>query len=276
MSEFLRITDDPSKGGVKKDEGKLRWSLLPWDALEEVVKVLMFGADKYTFKYENKWEALFRVSNATKLEFTLKDFVAVAMKDNSGKITLSLHNAKEKIDKDGQPSTRNELKSWNELEELILLKEKEIAEPTDLITYDVSDLTKSLICLKAATSVASENICTLTMTIPRENFAESFVVNTTTVSDSWETMWLALKQHSIISKGADHRELSGNRNWEKGMEFGRLFDAGLRHKIAWWQKGEAKAEDSKIHHLAHEACDTLFLLAYELRNVGTDDRPTSI
>lgn len=31
----------------KFDSGKLRWSLLPWDAAGEVVRVLMFGAKKY-------------------------------------------------------------------------------------------------------------------------------------------------------------------------------------------------------------------------------------
>jgi hypothetical protein len=112
MVEQLREGDDISKGGVKKDAGKLRWSLLPWDAVEEVVKVLMFGAEKYA-----------------------------------------------------------------------------------------------------------------------------------------------------------------DRNWEKGMDYGRLFDASLRHKVDWWQKGATVAEDSKIHHLAHDACDILFLLAYELRKQGNDDRP---
>lgn len=33
--------------GVKNDEGKLRWSLVPLDAMREVVRVLMGGADKY-------------------------------------------------------------------------------------------------------------------------------------------------------------------------------------------------------------------------------------
>lgn len=34
--------------GKKYDKGKLEWSLLPMDTLEEVVKVLMYGADKYS------------------------------------------------------------------------------------------------------------------------------------------------------------------------------------------------------------------------------------
>ena len=34
--------------GVKHDGDKLRWGLIPWDALTEVVKVLMLGAKKYS------------------------------------------------------------------------------------------------------------------------------------------------------------------------------------------------------------------------------------
>jgi hypothetical protein len=33
---------------VKADSGKLQWSLLPFEELEDVVKVLMLGAKKYT------------------------------------------------------------------------------------------------------------------------------------------------------------------------------------------------------------------------------------
>ena len=33
--------------GTKHDQEKPRWSLLPWEQLEEVVKVLTFGAQKY-------------------------------------------------------------------------------------------------------------------------------------------------------------------------------------------------------------------------------------
>ena len=33
---------------VKKDSGKLKWSLLPFEELKDVVKVLMHGAEKYS------------------------------------------------------------------------------------------------------------------------------------------------------------------------------------------------------------------------------------
>lgn len=35
------------ENGIKKDDGKLIWSLLPFDALEEIVKVYTYGAKKY-------------------------------------------------------------------------------------------------------------------------------------------------------------------------------------------------------------------------------------
>ena len=33
---------------TKHDGGKTNWSLLPWDAVEEIIKVLQFGAGKYS------------------------------------------------------------------------------------------------------------------------------------------------------------------------------------------------------------------------------------
>lgn len=41
------------KPGLKFDDGKLRWDLLPWEAIEEIVKVLTYGANKYE---PNTWQ----------------------------------------------------------------------------------------------------------------------------------------------------------------------------------------------------------------------------
>jgi len=40
--------------GIKSDEGKLRWDLLPLELIEGIVKVLTYGAKKYT---ENGWQS---------------------------------------------------------------------------------------------------------------------------------------------------------------------------------------------------------------------------
>ena len=73
----LGLPEKPSKEvGKKYDNDKLRWSLLPLGALQDVVKVLEFGAKKYApdnWKYvdqaeERYWNAAMRHIIAYKLE----------------------------------------------------------------------------------------------------------------------------------------------------------------------------------------------------------------
>jgi hypothetical protein len=64
------------------------------------------------------------------------------------------------------------------------------------------------------------------------------------------------------------------RNWEKGMAWHRLARGALGHVISWFG-GQDNDEESGLSHLAHAACCVLFLLAYTLRKVGTDDRPST-
>jgi hypothetical protein len=60
-------------------------------------------------------------------------------------------------------------------------------------------------------------------------------------------------------------------NWAKGMAWSRLLGACLRH-VGRWSLGEDKDPETGLSHLAHAACCILFLLAYEKRGVGQDDR----
>jgi hypothetical protein len=62
------------------------------------------------------------------------------------------------------------------------------------------------------------------------------------------------------------------RNWELGMAWSRPFGALMRHMWAWW-RGEEKDPETGYSHLAHAACCIAFLVSYEARNTGTDDRP---
>ncbi len=66
----------------------------------------------------------------------------------------------------------------------------------------------------------------------------------------------------------------GDRNWEAGFNYGRVFAALQRHLAAWWS-GEDCDEESGIHHLAHAGCNVLFLLFFVLTGRGEDDRPGS-
>lgn len=61
------------------------------------------------------------------------------------------------------------------------------------------------------------------------------------------------------------------RNWEKGLTWGRVFAALMRHLWAWW-RGEDKDSETGLSHLDHAACCIAFLQTYEVRHTGTDDR----
>lgn len=58
----------------------------------------------------------------------------------------------------------------------------------------------------------------------------------------------------------------GERNWEQGMKRSRLIGAGLRH-IFKWCMGEKVDPETGLSHIAHAACNMLFLLAYEKRGI---------
>jgi hypothetical protein len=62
------------------------------------------------------------------------------------------------------------------------------------------------------------------------------------------------------------------RNWENGMAWSRPYDALMRHMTAWWE-GEHKDPETGFSHLWHAGCCIVFLIAYEIRGVGGDDRP---
>ena len=75
-----------------------------------------------------------------------------------------------------------------------------------------------------------------------------------------------------------------DRNWELGMAWSRPFGALMRHMWCWWAgKGPTSKsflfgdldDETGKSHLWHAGCCITFLIAYEERGVGTDDRPRS-
>lgn len=74
----------------------------------------------------------------------------------------------------------------------------------------------------------------------------------------------------ILTSGA---QKYSDRNWEHGMKWSRVYGALLRHLTAWWC-GENTDPETGRSHLWHVACCVTFLLTYEMRGAGEDDRPT--
>lgn len=63
----------------------------------------------------------------------------------------------------------------------------------------------------------------------------------------------------------------GENNWRPGMAWSRCYASCLRHLFAWW-RGEDKDPETGLSHLGHAACNIFFLIDYQERKKGTDDR----
>lgn len=61
------------------------------------------------------------------------------------------------------------------------------------------------------------------------------------------------------------------RNWEKGMNWCRIFAAIMRHSWAW-MRGEDMDKETGLHHMAHAAFGCFALVEYHYAQAGKDDR----
>lgn len=73
----------------------------------------------------------------------------------------------------------------------------------------------------------------------------------------------------VLTKGA---EKYAPRNWEKGMDHGRVVGSLLRH-LTQYQAGERYDKETGCHHLAMAAWNCLALMTYDIRAVGNNDLP---
>lgn len=72
----------------------------------------------------------------------------------------------------------------------------------------------------------------------------------------------------VLAFGADKYT---DWNWAKGFKWSRLYSASLRHLYAH-MRGEDKDPETGLSHLAHCACNLLFLVYHEQHKLGQDDR----
>ena len=75
----------------------------------------------------------------------------------------------------------------------------------------------------------------------------------------------------VLMKG---KETYGRDNWRKGLAWSRCYAAALRHLFAW-HKGETTDPETGLNHLAHAACEILFLLEFSRTHLELDDRPNT-
>lgn len=75
----------------------------------------------------------------------------------------------------------------------------------------------------------------------------------------------------ILTYGA---EKYAKYNWTKGIHFTRIYASVMRHLLKWYAC-EDEDDESGLHHLAHAACDLMFLWTYANHTQYNefDDRP---
>jgi hypothetical protein len=77
--------------------------------------------------------------------------------------------------------------------------------------------------------------------------------------------WTALEEVvKVFEAGA---KKYGDRNWEGGMSYSRVWDCLMRHVVAY-QKGLRVDPESQCHTMAHVVANALFLIAYDLWGVA--------
>jgi hypothetical protein len=268
--------------GRKDDQGKLPYHLLPPDALEEVVKVLRFGANKYsttvTIGSTRELEAWLRsrVQNVNQWRDHIVSVCAdPAMKKTFDAATRPLLSGNKATGVAGLSETEHGLRSTTLLGEKPK-HERDILRKKSLPSVEGSNI--------GAQSVYTDlrmwhESISITVTSP-DGFEVCCVVGATSALECLTMILKRLRelvptfgQYELRENG-DRIEvtISGQRNWEAGMAWHRPFGACMRHLWAWWRKENLDPETG-LPHLAHAACCILFLLAYVLRETPGDDRP---
>lgn len=263
--------------GTKHDGGKIRYDLLPPEFLEGTAEILTFGAAKYTQEWEYIWDELLNVQEVKKIVIsTARGCVVSATKNNSEKVTLSMPNGKEKIVKIGGNAIQNGLNNTPNAGKLIQILVEGMQELNSWPSYESLDLQKKDTDNSISKAVLSAEVpTTLTLTIVTRlgNLEVSCAPDAITDSGFWETIWKDLKEQYAILRPL---RITGDRNWEKGINFSRVFGALMRHLWAWWNPYYLDTdEETGKSHLWHAACCLAFLISYEARGMHDfDDRPT--
>ena len=263
---------DPLAEGVKFDGDKPRYDLIPPELLHEAALVLTYGAVKYTTEVINEWDALLRVQCARELLVSTPEGSVVAVTRNISDSPIpNMQNANVRTGGDGSSETKSASRSWQSVDELIRQHVRATSAPSGASPSTSTDSQRKntpSYAVKGVPSAVPPNTCTLTIATARGSLEVSFAPGVTMDSVFWTIVWKGLNEHFGISRPQNR---TGERNWEKGMKWGRVFGALMRHMWAWW-RGQDRDPETGFSHLSHAACCIAFLIAYEHRCIGEDDR----
>jgi hypothetical protein len=290
------------KEGTKNDQGKPRWDLFPFDAAEQIVLVLNFGANKYTnYLTPGKLCDIIGIEcnceNRTVIDggsITPRDSVETAMNSSlDGRIPpLSKDSARivetgRQHIEERKPSMTQSMDGQSRENAEHCLQDKEgLLSLTSPLKTKTESLENKVMSAPSVNEVQEKAGGIWTTTTPQGKFVASCVDSATRALGSSVILSKVLEAHSptcnvrkikptIIN---NQIAISGERNWEKGIKYGRVFGALIRHTTTWFMckvTGQTTTDpETGLSHLAHAGCCILFLLAYETRKMTDfDDRP---
>lgn len=260
--------------GSRKNKGKLRWDLVDFKSLENLVKVLEKGAEKYTesciFTSENLTNICHPASTIQIEKLSLEDFVDLVTINNLKLKILDIEEGNSLVLKTGMLQTlKRKLKSGQEEKDLTLKNKKKLddwlIENEVLLDMVFPMKTTSNLNRRVAQFAGQWKGYMLTIATNPENSVQSYVVSATRDLDCLMTIFNVLKQQQIISKDItiENNEIviSGKDNWKKGLNREEVLESTLRHLIELFNGNEQDSETEE-HHMSHVMCNAMFYLHF--------------
>jgi hypothetical protein len=239
---------------LKLDHGKPRMDLLPPLALEEIAKVLAFGATKYSVYGECTCAV-----SADDDEKKLAGCVTPVMSGGSLKTIPSTPRKRRKETPGGSQG--------------ILSPERFIGGTKRDSGLSDSESPRNAVsksCQAGASfAVSVEASVSTTITEPAL-FEDACASPVTSASAGWKS-WIGSRGHATTCP-ATQVIRKGDHGWrQSAAEWSRYLAACLRH-VFKFLGGEDCDPETGLSHMAHAACCVLFVLQYQLESSGNDDR----
>jgi len=254
---------------MRFNDGKLQWALIDFKQLEGMVRVLEFGAKKYTSRVSLSYNSLHAAWESTAPIIETSLFlrgvcVAVATTNGSrptipttvgSKLRIAEHGPLGTVNTSGPTSNseRSDLDSEN-------ITEGSISYSGSRSSDWMSNATVSSRNRDAAFA-AARNTYTLITTIRQDSSEEYCVANATTESACSAMMWQEfVRRWNTCNAQLEGSEIviSGRDNWKKGLPMRQQCESMMRHLVAIMD-GEVKDKETGEYHWHCIMCNAMFM-----------------
>lgn len=255
--------DTPPQVGVKHDDGKPRFDLIPAGPLTELADLYRIGAAKYTRYGECTCGAQSVTGTPTQ-----RASAARTTRGNSGSAIPSSPSASVQTGVSGESKTRTRSESFTSEGGMPEPIETGPIAPTESPVRSIGPSSPS-----HADSAAQPRSGDISTTTTRPEGSEGLFATDAT-SGSASSSGAAKSGRVEHSPGCAALTVvrDGARNWENGIAFSRLFAAMQRHAWAWWSGQEYDPVDGQ-HHLASVAWCAFAIMELRTTKPQFDDRP---